>query len=142
MSVIANSHPTLMACVEAQPWFDFAAGEGTRHCLVQIDDACLEPPAGQIRLASDDAIAFAQSLFKAAAAKVPSTYFSTGGDEVNTNCYDKDSATQTALQAKNLTLEQALSNFVKSTHAALASVGKTPVVWEGATRVCISSALV
>ncbi|KZW01500.1 N-acetylhexosaminidase [Exidia glandulosa HHB12029] len=114
MSVISKSHPTLMACVEATPWSNFAA----------------EPPAGQLRMASDDAISFANAMFKAAASIVPSKYFSTGGDEVNSNCYTQDTVTQAALKSKNLTFEQALSNFVSGTHKSLATAGKTPVVWE------------
>ncbi|EJD50624.1 N-acetylhexosaminidase [Auricularia subglabra TFB-10046 SS5] len=114
MSVIAKSHPTMMACVESQPWSSFAA----------------EPPSGQLRLASDDAIAFAEGMFKSAASKMPGRFFSTGGDEINSNCYAKDSVTQAALKTKNQTLEQALNAFTQRTHAALAAAGKTPVVWE------------
>jgi hexosaminidase len=61
----------------------------------------------------------------------PSKFFSTGGDELNMNCYAQDPETQQALQASGKTLEQALDTFTQSTHGALISAGKTPVVWEG-----------
>ena len=61
----------------------------------------------------------------------PSTLLSTGGDEINMNCYDLDSETQSNLKSSGETFEQALSAFTDSTHSALAKKGKTPVVWEG-----------
>lgn len=63
--------------------------------------------------------------------------FSTGGDELNTNCYDIDGPTQEALNTSGRTLEQALDTFTQVTHKALLDQGKTPVVWEGEQPVCI-----
>lgn len=60
----------------------------------------------------------------------PSTMMSTGGDELNTNCYDQDAETQADLKATGRTLEQALDVFTQTTHAAIEAVGKTPAVWE------------
>lgn len=91
----------------------------------------VEPPAGQLRLASAETTAFTASLLKAAASLFSSKLFGTGGDELNTNCYDKDPATQADLAASGKTLEQALDTFTQASHAALAEAGKTPVVWEG-----------
>ena len=61
----------------------------------------------------------------------PSKLLSTGGDELNTNCYDQDAPTQADLKAFGKTLEQALDTFTQTTHAAIEREGKTPVVWEG-----------
>ncbi|KAF8545598.1 hypothetical protein OG21DRAFT_1492172 [Imleria badia] len=69
-----------------------------------------EPPAGQLCFAST----------------LPSTYFSTGGEDINKNCCDHDPATQQQLRATNTTLTQALAKFMKSTHGALTEKGKTP----------------
>jgi hexosaminidase len=71
------------------------------------------------------------NLLSAAAKLFPSKYFSTGGDEINKNCYADDSETQQMLNSSGKTFEQALDTFTQTTHAALAEVGKTPVVWEG-----------
>lgn len=57
--------------------------------------------------------------------------FSTGGDELNQNCYVTDNETQEDLKSSGRTLEQALSTFVQANHEVLAQLGKTPVVWEG-----------
>ena len=62
---------------------------------------------------------------------MPSKLFSTGGDELNINCYAKDSQTQADLNSSGRTLEQALDVFTQATHRAIIAEGKTPVVWEG-----------
>ena len=61
----------------------------------------------------------------------PSTVVSTGGDELNTECYAQDPETQADLNSTGQTLEQALSVFTQTTHGALEALGKTPAVWEG-----------
>lgn len=57
--------------------------------------------------------------------------FGTGGDEINTNCYQKDPSTQEDLKLSGETLEQALDSFTQSTHGALRQLGKKVVVWQG-----------
>ncbi|RDB19005.1 Beta-hexosaminidase 2 [Hypsizygus marmoreus] len=111
---ISSSHPEHIACPLSTPWPSFAA----------------EPPSGQLRLASAATTTFTSSFIRALASTLPSTLFSTGGDEVNLNCYAKDAQTQMDLKASGKTLEQALSAFVGAVHKALGEVGKTPVVWE------------
>jgi hexosaminidase len=96
-----------------------------------LTDQSSEPPAGQLRLASPSTQNFTADLLSAAAKMFPSRMFSTGGDEVNTNCYDQDPETQVALNASGQTLEQALSFFTLKNQAALAVLGKTPIVKEG-----------
>lgn len=61
----------------------------------------------------------------------PSTLFSTGGDEINANCYDKDAETQASLSGSGKTFEEALDTFTNVTHEAVRAQGKVPVVWEG-----------
>ncbi|PFH54026.1 glycoside hydrolase family 20 protein [Amanita thiersii Skay4041] len=113
-AAIADSHPEHMACPFGSPWRTFAG----------------EPPAGQLRLASAETTNFTTSLITAIAKTLPSKFFSTGGDEINLNCYANDSATQADLQRTGRTLEQALNDFTQSTHGALRTLGKFPVVWE------------
>ncbi|KAG6844063.1 hypothetical protein H0H87_010061 [Tephrocybe sp. NHM501043] len=113
-AAISASHPEHIACNQASPWTDFAN----------------EPPAGQLRLASAATTNFTAELISSIAGTLPSSLFSTGGDELNTNCYAKDSQTQADLKSNGHTLEQALSVFVQATHKSLTDLGKTPVVWE------------
>jgi hypothetical protein len=90
-----------------------------------------EPPAGQLRFASPATVDFTASLLSSASSMFRSKFFSTGGDEINTKCYDDDEQTQVLLNETRQTLEQALDAFTQKTHAALRAQGKSAVVWEG-----------
>jgi hexosaminidase len=114
-SIISKAHPEHIACAEATPWLTYAN----------------EPPAGQLRLASPATINFTMGMLSAVAELFPSTLFGTGGDEINARCYNDDAQTQQDLDGR--TLDQALDAFTQATHGALRKLGKTPVVWEGAT---------
>ncbi|KAH9480379.1 Beta-hexosaminidase 2 [Psilocybe cubensis] len=110
-SAIAKSFPEHIACPEASPWTQFAN-------------------AGQLRLANPDTVNFTASLLTSAASLFRSSYFGTGGDEINTNCYTQDNQTQAELAAQGKTLDQALDEFTQVSHKALKAVGKTAMVWE------------
>ena len=91
----------------------------------------MNPPAGRLRLASPAIINFTMGLLSAVAELFPSTLFGTGGDEINIQFYADDAQTQSDLSGR--TLNQALDAFTQATHGALRKLGKTPVVWEGAS---------
>ncbi|TFK48771.1 beta-hexosaminidase [Heliocybe sulcata] len=111
---IGASHPEYIACNQASPWSTYAN----------------EPPAGQLRFTDPAVVNFTTNLFSAVAKTLPSLMVSTGGDELNIQCYTDDAQTQAELTSSGLTLEEALSEFTQSTHGALIAEGKTPVVWE------------
>ncbi|KAJ7776765.1 N-acetylhexosaminidase [Mycena maculata] len=113
-AVIANAYPEFVACPGSTPWASYAN----------------EPPAGQLRVASKAASNFTAGMLKAAATLFPSQTFSTGGDEINANCYATDNETQASLAASNQTFAQALNTFTMANHAALRTEGKTAIVWE------------
>ena len=113
-SVISKTFPEYVACPEATPWSTYAN----------------EPPAGQLRVASPDTANFATNLLVDAAKMFPGSYFHTGGDEINAECYTDDPQTQKALNASGKTFEQALDDFIQAEHKALKGIGKTAVVWE------------
>ncbi|KAJ3997919.1 N-acetylhexosaminidase [Lentinula boryana] len=113
-AVIAQAYPEHVACPGATPWATYAN----------------EPPAGQLRFANADTTNFTASLISSVSSRFPGKYFSTGGDELNTECYAIDDSTQADLNATGKTLEQALDAFTQSVHGVLENSGKTPVVWE------------
>jgi hexosaminidase len=113
-AIIGTTYPDYVACFDASPWASYAN----------------EPPAGQLRFALPEVMTFTASLLSSIAKTLPSSYFSTGGDELNTNCYTNDLPTQQQLNATGMTLNDALNNFTQTTHGALIAQGKTPVVWE------------
>jgi hexosaminidase len=77
-SVISKAFPEHIACAEATPWASFAN----------------EPPAGQLRLASEATVKFTAGMLKAAAGLFQSQFFSTGGDEINAKCVPAASASR------------------------------------------------
>jgi len=54
----------------------------------------VEPPAGQLRVANAATTQFTANLMKEVSSMFPSKLFSTGGDELNMNCYTSDGPTQ------------------------------------------------
>lgn len=113
-AVLGDYDSDLVACREKARWWEYAA----------------EPPSGQIRIADDKATAFVGDVFASVAKIFPGDMLSTGGDEIVSKCYDEDEPTQEALRAQNITLEEALAGFIRSTHQVLREHNKTPVVWE------------
>ena len=69
-ATIAPSHPEYIACFERSPWQTYAN----------------QPPAGQLRFADPQVAAFISWIFEAAMGLTASSYFSTGGDEINEAC--------------------------------------------------------
>ncbi|TFY54309.1 hypothetical protein EVJ58_g8941 [Rhodofomes roseus] len=113
-SIIGESHPEFIACYLARPWASYAG----------------EPPAGQLRFANATVANWSAELFTAVAQMFPSSMVSTGGDEIQTYCYDMDEETQYDLNSTGRTFNEALTDYVRGTHGALAAAGKTPAVWE------------
>ncbi|POY75348.1 putative Beta-N-acetylhexosaminidase [Rhodotorula taiwanensis] len=111
---IASSFSDYIACHNQRPWSAYAA----------------EPPAGQIKLGHSDAREFAKRLMHEAALMSSSPLLSSGGDEVNQRCYLEDPDTSAALEARNVSLDDLLGEFVEGVHSAIRKQGKTPVVWE------------
>jgi hexosaminidase len=118
-AIIGTTYPDYVACFDAAPWSQYAN----------------EPPAGQLRFALPEVMNFTASLLVDVANTLPSSYMSTGGDELNTNCYANDYPTQQQLNSTGMTLNDALNKFTQTTHGALMAAGKTPVVWEGTSAV-------
>ncbi|EIW81489.1 glycoside hydrolase family 20 protein [Coniophora puteana RWD-64-598 SS2] len=111
---IGSAYPDYIACMYETPWSSYAG----------------EPPAGQLRMTVPEVVNFTTSLLSSVAKTMPSSYFSTGGDEINSACYLDDPITSTYLNTTNTTLNGVLDTFTNSTHSALVGLGKTPVVWE------------
>jgi len=97
-SAISKSHPEHIACPEATPWEHFAGGtfqSSQRKSFVLLHTLPnIEPPAGQLRLASSSTTNFTANMIKAVSSMFPSKLFNTGGDEININCYVEDKSTQ------------------------------------------------
>ncbi|OAL43864.1 hypothetical protein IQ07DRAFT_649668 [Pyrenochaeta sp. DS3sAY3a] len=113
-SSIHYSYPDLIAAFNVQPnWDTFAA----------------EPPSGTLKLNSSAVYTFLDRLFADLLPRVYpySSYFHTGGDEINKNAYLLDET----VKSKDIdVLRPLLQKFVDRAHDTIRRAGLTPVVWE------------
>lgn len=112
-SSIGFSHPELMAAFNAEPW----------------DTYCAEPPCGSLRLNDSAVPAFLEKLFDDLLPRVSpySSYFHTGGDEVNVNTYLLDPTVQSNDTA---VLQPLIQAFVDRNHKQVRAANLVPMVWE------------
>ncbi|KAH7075201.1 glycoside hydrolase superfamily [Paraphoma chrysanthemicola] len=113
-SVIHYSFPDLIAAFNMQPdWDTYAA----------------EPPSGTLKLNSTAVYDFLETLFNDLLPRVSpySSYFHTGGDEVNKNAYNLDDTVKSNDYA---ILQPLMQKFVDRNHDQVRAAGLIPVVWE------------
>ena len=111
---IAYGYPDLVAAFDVQPeWDDYAA----------------EPPSGTLKLNSSAVATFLHTLLHDILPRVKphSSYFHTGGDEVNANAYKLD---ETVRSNDTQVLQPLIQAFVDRIHAQVRAAGLTPIVWE------------
>ncbi|PVI00497.1 glycoside hydrolase family 20 protein [Periconia macrospinosa] len=113
-SSIAHSYPELIASFDKQPnWDTYAA----------------EPPSGTLKLNSPAVFKFLETLLNDLLPRVfpYSSYFHTGGDEVNKNAYKLDETVQSSDPA---ILQPLMQKFIDRNHDHVRRAGLTPIVWE------------
>ncbi|KAI0665445.1 N-acetylhexosaminidase [Trametes maxima] len=111
-TAISSAYPEHIACASKSPWSKYAS----------------EPPAGQLRIASPSTLSFAQTLFASVAQMLPGTMMSSGGDEVNLPCWEEDEQTKADLARRNITIDDALNEFVQTVQGVIVEHGKTPFI--------------
>jgi len=112
-SSIGYSHPELIAAFDAKPW----------------DTYCAEPPCGSLKLNSPAVYDFLEKLFADVLPRVTpySSYFHTGGDEVNVNTYLLD---DTVNSNDTAVIQPLIQKLVDRNHDQVRKAGLTPMVWE------------
>ena len=110
---IGLAYPELIAANNAQPWNNY----------------CAEPPCGSLQLNNPAVSTFLENLFSDVLPRVQpySSYFHTGGDEVNKNTYLLD---PTVKSNSKEVLQPLIQKFVDRNHEQLRIAGLTPIVWE------------
>ncbi|TVY85482.1 Beta-hexosaminidase [Lachnellula suecica] len=110
---IGFSHPELIAAFNAMPW----------------DTYCAEPPCGSLKLNSPAVYDFLEKLFADVLPRVSpySSYFHTGGDEVNVNAYLLD---DTVNSNDTAVIQPLIQKLVDRNHDQIRKAGLTPMVWE------------
>ncbi|RXK39028.1 hypothetical protein M231_03758 [Tremella mesenterica] len=111
---IGTSHPEKIACLESAPWNKYAN----------------EPPTGQLRFALSEVAEWTAGLFEMIISLTRGRYFGTGGDEINVACMSEDPPTVARLKEMGWTLDDALDEFVNTTHSTVREAGATPLVWQ------------
>ncbi|KAH7356297.1 glycoside hydrolase superfamily [Pyrenochaeta sp. MPI-SDFR-AT-0127] len=113
-SSIHHSFPELIAAFNVQPnWDTYAA----------------EPPSGTLKLNSTGVYDFLETLLDDLLPRVYpySSYFHTGGDEVNMNAYELD---DTVKSSDFAVLRPLMQKFIDRNHDQVRAMGLIPVVWE------------
>ncbi|KAF2005856.1 glycoside hydrolase family 20 protein [Amniculicola lignicola CBS 123094] len=113
-SSIHHAYPDLIVAFNKQPdWNNWAA----------------EPPSGTLKLNSSAVNDFLKTLFEDLLPRVHpySSYFHTGGDEVNKNAYKLDDTVRSSDPA---ILQPLMQEFIDRIHGHVRSQGLTPIVWE------------
>ncbi|PQE29240.1 glycoside hydrolase family 20 protein [Rutstroemia sp. NJR-2017a BBW] len=110
---IGLAFPELMTAYNAAPW----------------DTYCAEPPCGSLQLNNPKVGDFLDKLFADLLPRVSpySSYFHTGGDELNVNAYSLD---PTVKSNDTAVIQPLLQKFVDRNHDQIRAAGLTPVVWE------------
>ena len=65
-----------------------------------------------------------------------SPMMSSGGDEVNLPCWEEDEETIQDLQQRNITIAQALDEFIQGVQGVLQQHGKMPFIKSGESLSC------
>ncbi|CAO0799373.1 unnamed protein product [Mucor circinelloides] len=113
-ATIGESHPDYLICAD-EFWAAYAA----------------EPPAGQLDPLNDKALGLVKDIIKEAAHTFPDTLYHTGGDEINTACWDLDAGIQKYTKKNNMTTSEV---WFEWTNKVLSYVNKKtdkrPIIWE------------
>ena len=112
-SSIWYSQPELISAYDQPDWVTYAA----------------QPPSGTLKLNSTDVYEFMDKLYDDLLPRLNnySSYFHSGGDEVNKNAYELDEKVGTSSVD---VLRPLLQKFVDRNHDQIRELGMTPIVWE------------
>ncbi|MCJ1399272.1 N-acetyl-glucosamine-6-phosphate deacetylase [Xylographa trunciseda] len=112
-AAIAYGYPDLIAAFNEQPWVSYGN----------------EPPTGQLKLNDPAVTTFMETLYGDLLPRVSpySSYFHTGGDELNANVYSLDPSVKSNSSA---TIQPLFQSFINQIHSLIRAQGLTPIVWE------------
>lgn len=112
-SSIHFSHPDLITSFNTQPY----------------SNNCAEPPCGSLKLNSSAVYSFLDTVFDDLFPRIAqySSFFHSGGDEVNVNAYLLD---DTVRSNDTAVLQPLMQKFIDYVHGKIHAAGLTPIVWE------------
>jgi hexosaminidase len=112
-TAIGLGYPELIAAFDAHPWRIY----------------CAEPPCGTLQLNNSATAPFMETLFGDVLPRIApySSYFHTGGDEVNAQAYLLD---PTVRSNDKTVIGHLIQKLVDRNHAQIRAAGLAPIVWE------------
>lgn len=111
---IGDSHPDLMICID-EFWAAYAA----------------EPPAGQLNPINQDAFQLVKTMVKEATETFPDSLYHTGGDEINTACWELNADVQAYTKKSNLTTKEVWFQWTNNLLSYVVNdLKKRPILWE------------
>ncbi|KAI8060395.1 glycoside hydrolase superfamily [Gilbertella persicaria] len=110
---IVASHPDYMLCTD-KFWAPYAA----------------EPPAGQLNPLNNNAFNLIQEIVKEALQVFPDGFYHTGGDEINTACWELDEAIKNYTAQHNMTTKEIWFQWENKLLDYVATLGKRAIMWE------------
>lgn len=116
-ATIGESHPDYMICTD-EFWAAYSA----------------EPPAGQLNPINKDAFKLVKDIVKDATDLFPDSYYHTGGDEINTACWELDAGIQTYTKENNITTKELWFQWTTDLLKYVTGLKKTPIIWEDPIR--------
>lgn len=115
---IGESHPDYIICGD-EFWSAYAA----------------EPPAGQLDPLNKEAFELVKDIVKEATERFPDRLYHTGGDEINTACWELDEGIKSYTQQRNITTKEVWFEWTtKLLKYVTETLKKTPIIWEDPVR--------
>ncbi|KAG0174929.1 hypothetical protein DFQ28_003646 [Apophysomyces sp. BC1034] len=111
---IADSHPNAMTCTDLF-WAEYAA----------------EPPSGQINPISTEAWQLIKDIVKEGTEVFPDTLYHSGGDEINTKCWERDTKIVEYAKTNNMTMHEVWFEWEnRLLDYVINDTKKRPIMWE------------
>ncbi|ORE03813.1 hypothetical protein BCV72DRAFT_257614 [Rhizopus microsporus var. microsporus] len=111
---IGESHPDYMTCRD-KFWEEYAA----------------EPPAGQLNPVNEEAFQLVKDIVTEGTDVFPDTLYHTGGDEINSKCWEDDATVKKYMDEHNMTAKDLWFNWTnRLLDFVINDRKKRPIIWE------------
>lgn len=111
---IGESHPDYMTCRD-KFWEEYAA----------------EPPAGQLNPVNEEAFQLVKDIVTEGTDVFPDTLYHTGGDEINSKCWEDDATVKKYMDEHNVTAKDLWFNWTnRLLDFVINDRKKRPIIWE------------
>jgi hexosaminidase len=90
-----------------------------------------EPPAGQLDPLSRETFNLVKDIVKEGTERFPDSFYHSGGDEINTDCWETNSAVKKYIKKHKITTREVWFDWTKKLLKFITSdLKKRPIIWE------------